>query len=92
MACAGDLAGMRLAADRILPALKRLNYAGPPVWEAVRERLAPALAVAAQAAAVPLEAEGLPYVEPKLRVSAGSEIGSCSDLGVQGVARLGQGL
>ena len=70
---------MRLAADRILPALKRLGYAGAPAWEAARERLAPALAAAAaQAAAAPLEAEGLPYVEPKLRVSSSRRLAAAA--------------
>ncbi len=105
---AGDLPGMRLAADRVLGALRTLDYAGAPLWRQAQQRLlarltappagvggpgddtndtsngtgcgdddaavdveqlAAAVAAAAAAApAIPLEEEGLPYVEPKAKV------------------------
>ncbi|KAL4419953.1 hypothetical protein ABPG75_007051 [Micractinium tetrahymenae] len=37
--CAGDLPGMRLAADRIVASLQRLDYADAPVWDAAQQRL-----------------------------------------------------
>ena len=36
---AGDLPGMRLAADRIVKSLQRLDYADAPVWQAAQQRL-----------------------------------------------------
>jgi hypothetical protein len=36
---AGDLPGMRLAADRIAKSLQRLDYADAPVWQAAQQRL-----------------------------------------------------
>lgn len=35
----GDLPGMRLAADRVLASLRRLDYAETPVWQAAQLRL-----------------------------------------------------
>ena len=98
---------MRLAADRVAAALRRLDFAGAPVWQQAQQRLLARLAggdgaaggagqggtpdgaeedgpadvqqlaaavAAAEAAAppVPLEEEGLPYVEPKPKVSCES--------------------
>lgn len=105
---AGDLPGMRLAADRVIAALRTLDYAGAPLWQQAQQRLlarltappagggsgagascgedtaavdAEQLAAAVQAAvaatpAVPLEEEGLPYVEPKPKVGRGEVLWS----------------
>ena len=45
--CAGDLAGMRLGAERIVKSLKKLDYAGTTEWETAAETLAPQLQLAA---------------------------------------------
>ncbi|PRW33610.1 FAD-dependent oxidoreductase [Chlorella sorokiniana] len=97
---AGDLPGMRLAADRVAAALRKLDYAGAPLWQQAQRRLlsrltapgdtdasagasgvedetpvdvaqltAAVAAAAAAAPAVPLEEDGVPYVEPKPKVS-----------------------
>jgi hypothetical protein len=39
--CAGELVGMRLAADRIVKSLKKLDYSGKTEWEAAAEKLLP---------------------------------------------------
>lgn len=36
---AGDLPGMRLAADRVVASLRRLDYAADPVWVTARDQL-----------------------------------------------------
>lgn len=36
---AGDLPGMRLAADRVIAALRKLDYAGAPLWQQAQQRL-----------------------------------------------------
>ncbi|KAL4857085.1 Pre-mRNA-processing protein 40A [Chlorella vulgaris] len=97
---AGDLPGMRLAADRIAASLRRLGYADGPVWASAQQsllrrlctsdatgssssssaaaageadvvsRLAAAVAAATAALGpLPLEAEGLPFEDPKPKVS-----------------------
>jgi hypothetical protein len=98
---AGDLPGMRLAADRIASSLRRLGYADGPVWDAAQQsllrrlclsdatssgssssaaaagatdadvvsRLAAAVVAASAALGpLPLEAEGLPFEDPKPKV------------------------
>ena len=43
--CSGELAGIKLGADKIVAALKRLEYAGTPVWDVAAATLAPTKAL-----------------------------------------------
>lgn len=62
--CAGDLGGIRLAAERIVKSLKKLDYAGTTEWEAAAETLAPQLAAPPVAASQPYS--GLCEAQPTI--------------------------
>lgn len=81
---AGELPGMRLAAERILASLKRMDYAEAPAWEAARARLA-VLPPAATAPLPPppMEAEGAAWVDappPRASVARPPHLVDVSDL------------
>lgn len=48
--CAGELVGMRLAANRIAKSLKKLDYSGKTEWEIAAEMLSPQLKTSPRAA------------------------------------------
>jgi hypothetical protein len=62
------MGGMRLAADKIVAALKRLKFATDPAWVEAEARLAQLHLDAAAAAKLPLEDEGVAYEEPRPKV------------------------
>lgn len=77
---AGDFAGMRLAAERIVKSLKRLGYAGEPEWQQAKSRLDKLLSQALPSLVAPsdssenrevkkcllaLEEEGIMFVDHK---------------------------
>jgi hypothetical protein len=43
--CAGELVGMRLASDRIVKSLKKMDYSGKTEWQTAAEVLAPQLTI-----------------------------------------------
>lgn len=70
------MGGMRLAADRIAAALKKLHFAGEPFWAAAGRQLAAVPVDEAAAAKLPLEEEGVPYEPPRPRVSPSCQFGT----------------
>ena len=61
--------GMRLAAERIVSSLKRLDFAEEPPWAVTATQRLPGLMAGAPAGeSVPLEAEGVAYEERKPKV------------------------